>query len=58
MSDTVGDKQAVTDVDHILEGRSLIPWLHGHAPDWRDYVVSEYDYSMTPNRIKLGLEIN
>ncbi len=35
--------------DHILEGRSLLPWLHGQAPsDWRDYVISEYDYSVTP----------
>jgi len=30
---------------HILEGRSLIPWLHGETPDWRDAVFSEYDYS-------------
>lgn len=31
--------------DHILEGRSLIPWLHGETPDWRDYVISEYNYA-------------
>ncbi len=33
---------------HILEGRSLQPWLDGDTPDWRAYVVSEYDYSITP----------
>lgn len=41
--------------DHILEGRSLLPWLRGKTPDWRDFVISEYDYSSTPNRINLGL---
>ena len=31
--------------DHILEGRSLLPLLHGAAPaDWRKVVFSEYDY--------------
>ncbi len=43
-------------VPHILEGRSLIPWLHGQTPDWRDYAVSEFDYSPTPQATKLGLE--
>lgn len=33
---------------HILEGRSLLPWLRTETPDWRDYVVSEYDYSLHP----------
>jgi len=28
---------------HILEGRSLLPCLHGQAPEWCDFVVSEYD---------------
>ena len=29
-----------------LEGRSLVPFLHGNAPAvWRDAVFSEYDYS-------------
>ena len=42
--------------DHILEGRSLIPWLHGEAPqDWRTYAISEYDYSVTPQAARLGL---
>ena len=34
--------------DHILEGRSLLPWLHGKTPSWREVVISEYDYSVTP----------
>ena len=31
---------------HILEGRSLLPLLHGKAIEWRDAVFSEYDYSV------------
>lgn len=42
--------------DHIIEGRSLVPWLHGETPDWRKYVISEYDFSATPQAVKLGLE--
>ncbi len=44
-----------TVADHILEGRSLTPWLHGERPEWRDYVISEFDYSPTPQAVKLGL---
>ena len=41
---------------HILEGRSLTPFLHGLAPeDWRQFAVSEYDYSPTPAATALGL---
>ncbi|MGB0844933.1 MAG: sulfatase-like hydrolase/transferase, partial [Alphaproteobacteria bacterium] len=42
--------------DHILEGRSLLPWLEGQVPNWRKYAISEYDYSSTPQCVKLGLE--
>ena len=42
--------------DHILEGRSLIPWLNGDKPNWRKYVISEFDYSATPLAVKLGLK--
>jgi arylsulfatase A-like enzyme len=32
---------------HRLEGRSLIPLLHGQKPaQWRSHVISEYDYSI------------
>lgn len=41
--------------DHILEGRDLTPWLHGDTPEWRDYAISEFDYSSTPQGAKLGL---
>ncbi len=41
--------------NHILEGRSLNPWLHGAVPDWREVVISEYDYSLTPMRDALGV---
>ncbi|MEO1109291.1 MAG: sulfatase-like hydrolase/transferase [Pseudomonadota bacterium] len=40
---------------HILEGRSLMPWVRGEAPDWREFVISEYDYCLTPMRQALGL---
>ncbi|WP_299475491.1 sulfatase-like hydrolase/transferase [uncultured Roseibium sp.] len=42
--------------DHILEGRSLLPWLHGDTPKWREFAVSEFDYSPTPQAVKLGLD--
>ncbi|UPH70852.1 sulfatase-like hydrolase/transferase [Abyssibius alkaniclasticus] len=42
--------------DHILEGRSLLPWLEGRQPEnWREFVVSEYDYGTSPMAEKLGL---
>ncbi|MEK9557629.1 MAG: sulfatase/phosphatase domain-containing protein, partial [Alphaproteobacteria bacterium] len=42
--------------DEHLEGLSLVPFLHGKAPDsWRDFVVSEYDYSMTAMAAKMGV---
>ena len=41
--------------DHIIEGRSLMPWLQGEKPNWRTFVISEYDYSSTPQCVALGL---
>ena len=33
-----------------------MPWLHGEEPsEWRSYVISEFDYSSTPQCVKLGL---
>ena len=44
--------------DHILEGRSLTPFLRGEAPpDWRKVVFSEYDYCMQDVRLKLSQPI-
>ena len=43
--------------DHIVEGRSLLPFLHGKTVDsWREYAVSEFDYSATVMAARLGLE--
>ena len=42
--------------DHILEGKSLMPWLNGETPKWRKFVISEYDYSATPQAANLGVE--
>ncbi len=42
--------------DHILEGRSLMPFLRGETPaDWREYAISEYDYSATGMAVTLGV---
>lgn len=44
-------------VDHVLEGRSLLPGLHGRqdaAP--RDHVICEYDYSASPLAARLDLD--
>ena len=42
--------------DHIIEGRSLSPILCGEeVSKWRDYSISEYDYSATPMCVNLGL---
>ncbi len=41
---------------HILEGRSLVPFLNGDRPDnWRQYAISEYDYSATSMAANLNL---
>jgi arylsulfatase A-like enzyme len=41
---------------HIIEGHSLMPFLHGETPAaWREVVISEYDYSVTPMCKALGV---
>lgn len=41
---------------HIVEGRSLLPLLRGEKPEgWREFAVSEYDYSATPMADTLGV---
>ncbi|MEM1039199.1 MAG: sulfatase-like hydrolase/transferase [Pseudomonadota bacterium] len=42
--------------DHILEGRSLQPFLNGGDTPRRTFAISEFDYSATPIAAKLGLE--
>ena len=44
-------------LDHILEGRSLLPLLHGQTEAKpRDRVICEYDFSATPLAGKLDLD--
>jgi len=41
---------------HWIEGLSLLPFLHGETPpDWREFAISEYNYSTTPAARKLGV---
>jgi arylsulfatase A-like enzyme len=42
-------------LDHVLEGRSLLPLLRGGDAPARDAVFCEYDYSATPLAGRLGL---
>jgi len=42
--------------DHILEGNSLLPLIHGTAPDWpRKAAVCEFDYAALPASRALGV---
>jgi len=42
-----------------LEGRSLMPFIHGHSPEeWRDFVICEEDYSPLTVRHHLDLPID
>jgi len=52
---TFVEAQGGTVPRHVLEGRSLMPWLRGEVPDWRDEVISEYDYSATVMAGQMGI---
>lgn len=44
--------------DHILEGESLLPILHGTAASTqRDYAICEYDYSGSPIATRLQADV-
>ena len=44
---------------HILEGASLLPFLHGSTPaKWRDYVISENDYGISPGNAALAEQVD
>jgi arylsulfatase A-like enzyme len=58
LAPTFVDAMGGTPASHILEGRSLIPHLHGQAPEWRQAVFSEYDYSGMALAGYLGLGPN
>lgn len=51
--EVAGGKMA--DLDHVLEGKSLLPLLHGHEQT-RPFSFCEYDFSMTPLADKLDLD--
>lgn len=42
-------------LDHVVEGRSLMPLLHGGAGPTRNVMICEYDYSATPLADRLDL---
>jgi arylsulfatase A-like enzyme len=52
---TILDALGLEPQPHLLEGRSLLPLLHAAAPEWRDAVVSELDWTMRGARRRLGL---
>jgi arylsulfatase A-like enzyme len=52
---TFVDMQGASVPDHVLEGRSLRPLLHGETPEWRDFAISEYDYSTSPMAAELNV---
>ncbi|WNZ53617.1 alkaline phosphatase family protein (plasmid) [Microbulbifer sp. MKSA007] len=44
---------------NVLEGRSLLPLLESAEPiTWREFTISEYDYSMRNARMDLGLPVS
>jgi arylsulfatase A-like enzyme len=47
-----------SDLDHILEGHSLLPLLRGGEPSNRRYLICEYDYSASPLAERLELHPN
>lgn len=52
---TFVDYTGGTPAAHILEGRSLMPLLHGSGADWpRQHAISELDFSNLAARVKLG----
>ena len=51
---TVLEFLGVPGAPHRIEGRSLVPLLHGEAPPWRDAVYSELDYGFRAARERLG----
>jgi arylsulfatase A-like enzyme len=51
---TILDALEVPIPGHRIEGRSLLPLLHGESPAWRDFVYSELDYGFKGARLTLG----
>ena len=56
---TVLEVLGVEGPSHRIEGRSLVPLLHGTVPSgWRDFVYSELDYSYRGARLALGKDVH
>jgi arylsulfatase A-like enzyme len=51
---TVLETLGVPIPSHRVEGRSLLPLLHGESPAWRDFVYSELDYGFKGARLTLN----
>jgi arylsulfatase A-like enzyme len=55
LAPTFLDMAGGTPVPHVMDGRSLRPWLFGQTPaSWREIAVSESDYAFQDVRIELG----
>jgi arylsulfatase A-like enzyme len=50
---TVLEALGVPVPSHRVEGRSLLPLLHGEQPAWRNFVYSELDYGFKAARVAL-----
>ncbi len=46
-----------TPPSHIVEGKSLMPYIRGSTEPQRDYVICEYDYAATPLADRLGVSV-
>lgn len=51
---TVLDALGMDPMQHVVEGRSLVPLLRGERVDWRDCAFAELDYAFLPMRKVLG----
>jgi arylsulfatase A-like enzyme len=52
---TILDALGLPGTPHVVEGRSLVPLLHGQGvSDWRDAAISELDYAFRAARHVLG----
>jgi arylsulfatase A-like enzyme len=51
---TVLDTMRLDPAAHRVEGRTLLPWLAGETPPWRDAVFSELDWSFREARRSLS----
>jgi arylsulfatase A-like enzyme len=53
---TILDSLGLPIPTHRIEGRSLLPLLHGEFPAWRQFVYSELDYGFKGARLTLCRE--